>query len=350
MSGERLEKMDSQSEGEGGSLRLEDFNYDLPEELIAQRPAEPRDHSRLLVYNRATGRISDDYFYNLPDHLPAETTLVANNSRVEKCRLLFGEGRSEIFVAESIDDKRIRALVRPGKRFKKGSRFEPAPGLEAEVLEVDPDGTRTLRLNPLLDDPAWDKFRVTPFPPYIRQDESLAERYQTVFARQKGSKAAPTAGLHFTDQLIRTLKERGFGWTEVTLHVGLGTFAPVKTERIEEHRLHSEWYRLGEQATEELNAARSVTAVGTTSVRVLESSVTDGRRFNPCSGETDIFIRPGYSFRAVDHLITNFHLPESTLLMLLAAFTGYDEMKKVYRHAIREKYRFYSFGDGMLIL
>ncbi|MDX1672341.1 MAG: tRNA preQ1(34) S-adenosylmethionine ribosyltransferase-isomerase QueA, partial [Balneolaceae bacterium] len=210
---------------------------------------------------------------------------------------------------------------------------------------------RTLRMDPGLDDAIYDDYKFTPFPPYIEQDESLSDEYQTVYAQDLGSKAAPTAGLHFTDQLMETIRNSNtVHWAELTLHVGLGTFAPVKVERIEEHVMHSEWYELDDETVDQLNRAKHLTAVGTTSVRVLESCVKDNRRYEPEKGETDIFIRPGYSFRAVDALITNFHLPKSTLLMLVAAFTGYDEMRRIYRHAVEEQYRFYSFGDAMLIL
>lgn len=332
------------------TFQLKDFDYPLPEELIAQEPADPRDHSRLLIYRRETGEIRDDHFYNLSDWLPDRTTLVANNSRVEKCRLLFDGGRREIFVVNQRDGQTVEALVRPGRRFRKGATVDLTDDLSVEVTGISEDGVRTLRLKVPLDDPLYDPWRATPFPPYIERNESLAEAYQTIYARDAGSKAAPTAGLHFTDALIRRLREQGMGWEEVTLHVGLGTFAPVKTERLEEHIMHSEWYRIDSSTAEHLNRAGHVTAVGTTSVRVLESAVGPGRQFSACSGETDIFIRPGYRFRAVDSLITNFHLPKSTLLMLVAALTGFDEMHRIYRHAIEERYRFYSFGDAMLIV
>lgn len=332
------------------TLRLNDFDYPLPEELIAQEPARPRDHSRLLIYRRETGEIRDDHFYNLPEWLPEETTLVANNSRVEKCRLLFDGGKREIFVVNRLGDDRVEALVRPGKRFRKGRTVTLTDELSVEVVEVAEDGLRTLKLAVPLDDSRYDPWRATPFPPYIRRNESLAESYQTIYASDSGSKAAPTAGLHFTDRLIRKLREQGVGWEEVTLHVGLGTFAPVKTERLEDHTMHSEWYQIGREVADRLNRAHHLTAVGTTSVRVLESAVGEEGRFSPSSGETDIFIRPGYQFRSVDALITNFHLPKSTLLMLVAAMTGFDEMHRIYRHAIRERYRFFSFGDAMLIL
>lgn len=329
---------------------LSDFDYLLPDELIAQEPVRPRDHSRLLVYNRSDKSITDDYFYNLGKYLEESTTLVVNNSKVEKCRLLFDGGSKEIFVVNTLNDHTVEALVRPGKKFKKGKIIRLTDDLAVKVLKVGKDGIRTLNLNHSLNDPVFDPFRATPFPPYIEQNEALSEEYQTVFARDKGSKAAPTAGLHFTDELIDKLKDHGFGWQEVTLHVSLGTFAPVKVENLDDHIMHSEWYQIGEETTKGLNKSNHITAVGTTSIRVLESAVNEDGKFTAGSGETDIFIKPGYRFKAVDSLITNFHLPKSTLLMLVAAMMGFEEMHRVYKHAIKEKYRFYSFGDGMLIL
>ena len=329
---------------------LSDFDYDLPEERIAQQPARPRDHARLLVYDRETGEITDDRFYNLLDYLPDDTTLVVNDSKVEKCRLLFDEGKKEVFILESMDKSTVRALVRPGKKFKKGDTIQLSETISAEVLEVDEEGIRTLRMSPELDSEAYGIYQRTPFPPYIEQDESLADEYQTVYADDLGSKAAPTAGLHFTDELIEKVRKAGIDWAKVTLHVGLGTFAPVKEENIDDHTMHTEWYELDEATAEQLQDAGHITAVGTTSVRVLESVMNKKGRFERHAGETDIFMRPGYEFKGVDALITNFHLPKSTLLMLIAAFMGYDEMKKIYQHAIDEEYRFYSFGDAMLIL
>lgn len=332
---------------------LSDFDYELPDEMIAQEPAHPRDHARLLVYNRATQKISDDYFYNLPDHLPENTTLVLNNSKVEKCRLLFEDGKKEIFILDVSNNSTVRALVRPGKKFKKGRKVELADAIVAEVLDIDEEGIRTLKMSPALGHPVYDKYKHTPFPPYIEQNESLSEEYQTVYARNDpsgGSKAAPTAGLHFTDELLEKMSEMGISTAEVTLHVGLGTFAPVKTDTIEEHTMHSEWFEITEATANRLNKADHITAVGTTSVRVLESCLLENDRFEATTMDTDIFIRPGFEFKATDALITNFHLPKSTLLMLVSAITGLEEMKRIYQHAIDEKYRFYSFGDAMLIL
>ncbi|MCA1803152.1 MAG: S-adenosylmethionine:tRNA ribosyltransferase-isomerase [Rhodothermaceae bacterium] len=385
-------------------MNLSDFDYHLPPDLIAQEPATPRDHSRLLVYERVSGRITDDYFYNLPGHLMPGTTLVMNNSRVEKARLLFGN--TEVFILRQFGTDTVEALVRPGRKFRPGRTTALTDDISVETLAVEDDGTRRIRFSLSLDDPRIDPFRFTPFPPYIRQNEDLASRYQTVIARHDGSKAAPTAGLHFTDELLSRLAAMGIPKAEITLHVGLGTFAPVKTENVDEHRLHEEWYQISRDAADQLNSASHITAVGTTTARVLESaakanapgsannliresshgsgsesapqtarpedqlrsaghnssrkfdtqtntsgdlSPLTGRHFEPCEGSTDIFIRPGYRFRGLDQLITNFHLPKSTLLMMIAALMGYEEMRQVYDHAIREKYRFYSFGDAMLI-
>jgi S-adenosylmethionine:tRNA ribosyltransferase-isomerase len=332
------------------SLTLDDFDYELPEELIAQKPATPRDHSRLLVYNRSTQKITDDYFYNIGKYLPDETSLVVNNSKVEKCRLLFNNGKMEIFVTKVIDDKTVEAMVRPGKKFKPGKKLELTDQLSAQTKEITEDGLRIVQLSHSLDDPLFESYKYTPFPPYIERDESLAERYQTVYAKDKGSKAAPTAGLHFTPDLIEKLKQQGIEKNEVTLHVGLGTFAPVKADKIEDHIMHSEWFQITKNQADALNQSKSITAVGTTSVRVLEAAPKESGNFKACSGDTDIFITPGYEFKSVDHLITNFHLPKSTLLMLVSAFASLEEVRRIYNHAVEEKYRFYSFGDAMLLL
>ena len=328
---------------------LSDFDYDLPNELIAQEPAHPRDHARLLVYDRETGQITDEVFYNLLNYLPKETTLVANNSKVEKCRLLFDEGKMEIFILKTINDTTVKAMVRPGKKFKKNKSVSLTEKISAKVLDIDDEGLRTLKIDPPLSNDIYDQYKRTPFPPYIKQNEALSEQYQTIYAQPIGSKAAPTAGLHFTEKLWEKIAQSAITQQEVTLHVGLGTFAPVK-DSIAEHTMHSEWFELEKRTARTLNEATHITAVGTTSMRVLESNRMHHPSFKAEKRATDIFIKPGYKFEAVDALITNFHLPKSTLLMLVSAFMGYDEMKQVYKHAISEKYRFYSFGDAMLIL
>lgn len=326
---------------------LSDFDYTLPEELIAQQPANPRDHSRLLVYDRKTGTITDDYFYNLHRYLPADSTLVLNNSKVEKSRLLFGG--KEVFITDQHNDYIVDALVRPGKKFKVGQEVELTSEISAQVMEILEDGQRRLRFKIPLNDIRYDVYRLTPFPPYIEQNESLADRYQTIFARHQGSKAAPTAGLHFTEAVFARLQEKGIHRAEVTLHVGLGTFAPVKNEKLE-NTLHSEIYEIDVPTAEQLNHTAHITAVGTTSARVLESNRQFNNRFTPGRENTNIYIKPGFEFQAVDALVTNFHLPKSTLLIMIAALMGYEQMRVVYRYAIANKYRFYSFGDAMLIL
>lgn len=327
-------------------MELSDFDFYLPPELIAQQPAEPRNSSKLLVYDRKTRAITDDYFYNLDKYLEPQTTLVLNNSKVDKCRLLFG--KTEIFALETIDPQTIKALVRPGRLFKlnQTTKLDLGEGiLQIETADIDDSGIRTLKLSIAIDDTRLDKYRLTPLPPYIKQDEALAEKYQTVFSKTAGSKAAPTAGLHFTnDQLTKLIKSHAI--VELTLHVGLGTFLPVKTQKIADHKMHAEIYELTRKAADQLNQAKHITAVGTTSARTLESL---NRPFVQELDETSIFITPGYKFRNVDALITNFHLPKSTLLMLVAAHIGsVDELHRIYQHAIKNNYRFYSFGDAML--
>lgn len=322
---------------------LEDFDFDLPERLIAQFPASPRDHARLLVYNRKTKQIIDDYFYNVGNYLNPETTLVLNNSKVEKCRIKIGS--IELFVLETFNPHLIKALVRPGRKFKLGRHT--IEDIEIEVIDIAEDGIRTIKIKQSLDGPIFDKYKLTPLPPYIEQNEDLADEYQTVYAKPLGSKAAPTAGLHFTDGLLSELS-RKHEILEVTLHVGLGTFAPVKTNNLDEHRLHEESFNISKSVAEKLNNAKHITAVGTTSVRTLESAQ---HPFVETDSATSIFIKPGYKFQAVDSLITNFHLPKSTLLMLVSALTGsVDELHRIYEHAIKNDYRFYSFGDAMMVV
>jgi S-adenosylmethionine:tRNA ribosyltransferase-isomerase len=322
---------------------LNDFNFDLPDKLIAQAPASPRDHAKLLVFDRKTKKITDDYFYNLDKYLPSDTTVVVNNSKVEKCRLRFGA--VEIFVLETINPTTIRALVKPGRKFKLGRSV--VSDLSFSVDDISEDGIRTIRLDRPLDDHSFDKYRLTPLPPYIAQDESLSDEYQTVYADPLGSKAAPTAGLHFTPEQLKNIKHN-HTFAEVTLHVGMGTFAPVKTDILADHIMHEEHYLVNAKTAKTLNESQHITAVGTTTVRVLESV---NKPYIEQTGSTAIFITPGYNFKAVDALITNFHLPKSTLLMLVSSFLGsVEDLHKIYDHAIKEEYRFYSFGDAMLIL
>jgi len=326
-------------------MTIKDFDFQLPKELIAQTPASPRDSARLLVYDRSTQTIVDDVFYNLADHLNPKTTLVLNKAKVDKCRLIFG--KVEIFVLETYNDKSIKAMVRPGKKFKKGDRLQLTNDISATVDEIDENGHRYLSFGLPLDDQRFKPHMLTPLPPYIAQDETLAGEYQTVYAKDSGSKAAPTAGLHFTPQLLSSIAE---SWpiVEVTLNVSLGTFAPIGETEIQAKKLHEESYSISKTAAVQLNQACHITAVGTTSIRTLESAYASG--FKPVNlATTDAFIQPGDQLQVVNDVITNFHLPSTSLLMLIATFTGRDELMHIYHHAIKQKYRFYSFGDAMLI-
>jgi S-adenosylmethionine:tRNA ribosyltransferase-isomerase len=325
------------------------ITFELPSELIAQTPASPRDSARLLVYDRKTGEITDAVFRDIPTFLPAKSTLVVNNSKVEECRWLFDDGKTELFILEKLDTHTVRALVRPGKKFRVGSTTEITHWLTAETTAIDDDGIRTIRLNVPHDDPRLTAFEHIPLPPYIVQNDTLKDEYQTVYAKPLGSKAAPTAGLHFTDELMDKIRV-SHPVAEVTLHVGLGTFAKLTPEQLKAGRLHEERYEIDARTAAQLNAATHRTAVGTTSVRTLESAWKP-EGFTPASNGTSILIQPGYHYNAVNALITNFHLPGTSLLLLVEAFVGSAaELQKIYDHAIAKKYRFYSFGDAMLIL
>ncbi len=325
------------------------ISFDLPPTLIAQSPAVPRDAARLLVYDRRTRTISDATFRDIESFLPPETTLVVNNSKVEECRWLFDGGKTEVFVLEKLDTHTIRALVRPGKKFKLGQKAIILPWLEAETTAIDSDGIRTLRLNVPHDDVRLAAYEHIPLPPYIAQNDSLKDEYQTVYAKPLGSKAAPTAGLHFTDELMEQIRVK-HDVAELTLHVGLGTFAKLTPEQLKSGHLHKESYEITDETARQLKAASHRTAVGTTSVRTLESAWNDAG-FKAEKTATSILIQPGYQFNAVDALITNFHLPGTSLLLLVEAFVGdQNELQRIYDHAISEQYRFYSFGDAMLIL
>ncbi len=325
------------------------YEFDLQESLIAQQPASPRDHAKLLVFDRRTGQISDDYFYNLCKYLPTDTLVVANNSKVAHCRYLFHDAKTEIFAVESLNDRTVRALVRPGRKFKMDTSLVLGDGIVASVTAIDSEGIRTITFNTTLDDPRLQAASHVPLPPYIKQDDSLAQEYQTIYAKKQGSLAAPTAGLHFT----KALKDKvtvDFGWSEVTLEVGLGTFASLQQENFIRGTLHSETYHVGSNEYECIKKAQHVTCVGTTSTRTLESVFKNNVQ-PQLVGDTDIFIVPGYTFNRVNALITNFHLPGTSLLLLVEAFLGSRiYLEQIYEHAIAHKYRFYSFGDAMLIL
>ena len=339
-------------------MKTSDFDYELPEELIAQTPIEPRDHSRLLVYDREKKTVEHRHFYDVVDYLKAGDVLVVNETKVIPARL-YGKKRGTGTDFEFLLLKRLQldtweVIMRPGKRLKPGGWVDFGPDLCAELLCKKEDGVCEVRFQyDGVFEELLDKYGNMPLPPYITECLEKKERYQTVYAREDGSAAAPTAGLHFTPELLGKIEEMGVVVVKILLHVGLGTFRPMKEETVEEHVMHSEFYSVSEEAAEAVNAAkregRRVIAVGTTSVRTLESAAKDGV-LQAGSGDTDIFIYPGYEWQIVDALITNFHLPKSTLVMLVSALTGREEILGVYRQAVEQRYRFFSFGDAMLIL
>lgn len=345
-------------------LRTADFSYELPEERIAQYPVEPRDHSRLMVVHRENHTVEHKHFYDIIDELHAGDTLVINDSKVIPARL-YGcvEGREgakiELLLLRPHGHDMWETLVKPGKRARIGMRMVFGEGiLTGEVVDMVEEGNRIIRF-----EYDHDKYQniynilhmigLMPLPPYITAQLQNNERYQTVYAREEGSAAAPTAGLHFTPELLQRIRDKGVAVVPVMLHVGLGTFRPVKADKIEEHTMHTEYISVTEQAADTINARRAaggrVIAVGTTSCRTLESAADENGIIHPVSGDTGIFIYPGYRFKAVDALITNFHLPESTLLMLVSAFYDREHILEIYRMAVEKEYRFFSFGDAMLI-
>lgn len=337
-----------------------DYDFSLPPELIAQAPPAVRGESRLMIVDRATGMIVHRAFREIADLIPTGDALVRNTTRVMRARLLGTRpsgAPAEILLLKPLGGHRYEAMVHPGGKLKPGRRVHVADGFDVVVQEVTERRTRIVELDTALPpDVAIERFGHVPLPPYIERADTAsdAERYQTVYARETGSAAAPTAGLHFTDALLRTLTERGVHLADVVLHVGAGTFKPVETEDPAQHVMHEERYSLSAATAALLNATKAgggaLWAVGTTSVRTLESAVRDDGTFAETAGETRLFIRPPYIWKAVDHLLTNFHLPRSTLLMLVAAFAGYDLTMHAYQTAIAERYRFFSYGDAMLIL
>lgn len=340
-------------------MKTSDFYYDLPKELIAQSPAECRSASHLLVYNRATKSIEDKVFSDIIDYLNPGDVLVRNTTRVIPARL-YGTrpetgGKMEFLLLRRIDEKHWECLVKPGRRAKVGLTFKISDELSATVTEMREDGNRIIRLNyDGIFEEILDRAGEMPLPPYITERLNDKTRYQTVYAKENGSAAAPTAGLHFTDELLSRISEKGIDIVDVLLHVGLGTFRPVSVENVEEHHMHSEHYECTQDAADRINRARAnggrIIAVGTTSCRTLESITDEDGIVHPGSGSTDIFITPGYRFKAVDALITNFHLPESTLLMLISAFSSREEVMRIYKHAVEERYRFFSFGDASFFI
>jgi len=339
-------------------LKTSDFDYDLPEELIAQRPLLQRDASRLLVYDRKTGQKEHRHFYDILEYLNPKDVLVLNNTRVLPARL-FGAKRGdarrvEFLLLNRLDAARWEVIMRPGRKLKAGDIVDFAPALSVEIEEKKQDGVVRVRFAyEGVFEEILDELGQMPLPPYITEKLEDKTRYQTVYAKIDGSAAAPTAGLHFTPELLGRIREKGIGIVDILLHVGLGTFRPVKAEDVSDHVMHSEYYSVSPEAAEAVNRARErggrVIAVGTTCVRALESAAQDGRLV-PESGLTDIFITPGYEFKMVDALVTNFHLPKSTLIMLVSAFAGRENTLDLYRLAVEEKYRFFSFGDAMMIL
>lgn len=339
-------------------LKKSDFYYDLPEELIAQTPAEPRDSSRLLVYDRSADKAEHKIFRDIKNYLRAGDVLVINNTKVLPARLYAHTehgGRVEVLLLKRISSLRWEVLVKPGKKCKPGTRLTVDDKLSLTVNSVTDSGERIVDFEcDGVFEEALDRVGSMPLPPYIKKKLEDKNRYQTVYAKTDGSAAAPTAGLHFTPQLLEEIKDMGVEIAQILLHVGLGTFRPVKEDAITDHKMHSEYYEVGEQAAQIISRAkregRRVIAVGTTSVRTLESAANDDGTIDPCFGNTSIFIYPPYKFRCVDCLVTNFHLPESTLIMLVSALVGREKTLQLYKTAVEEKYRFFSFGDAMLIL
>ena len=341
-------------------MTTKDFYYDLPPELIAQTPLADRTASKLLVMNRESGAITHKIFRDITDYLRPGDCLVMNNTRVIPARLYGSKegtgGKIEFLLLKRLELDTWEVILKPGKKAKVGSRFEFGGGLlKAEVLEIIEDGKRIVRFEY---EGVWeallDKLGEMPLPPYIKEKLEDRERYQTVYSKIDGSAAAPTAGLHFTEELLEKIRAMGVHTAYLTLHVGLGTFRPVSVENVEEHIMHTEHYEVTAEAAETINQTRQnggrIIAVGTTSVRTLETVAAQDGTLKPAVGETNIFIYPGYTFKAVDGLITNFHLPESTLLMLVSAFAGKEHIFHAYEEAVKENYRFFSFGDAMFLL
>lgn len=339
-------------------MNVSDFYYDLPEELIAQTPIEKRDESRLMVLNREDQSIEHKKFKDIIDYLEPGDCLVRNNTKVIPARL-YGKkatgAKIEFLLLNQIEGDIWESIVRPGHKLKPGTEVEFGDGLlKATVLDIMPGGTRKVEFkydgifNEIL-----DKIGLMPLPPYIHESLKDNDRYQTVYARYEGSAAAPTAGLHFTPELFEKLKQKGVEVTNVTLHVGIGTFRPVKVENVEEHHMHSEHYYIKQEDVDKINNAKKngkrVIGVGTTSCRVLETIADEKGFVKPTEGDTQIFIYPGYKFKCLDGLITNFHLPESTLIMLVSALAGKEYIMRAYNEAVKERYRFFSFGDAMFI-
>lgn len=336
-------------------MKLADFDYQLPKEFIAQKPLAERDQSKLMVLDRDSGSVSHHQFFELPKLLSPGSVLIMNQSKVIPARLIFriGNGKAEVLLIKPISKNSWECMVKPGPKFRSGIQIEVDEELKIAVKGETTNGLRILKFE-CKDFNSYLKIHgLTPLPPYIKEELDDPSKYQTVYAKTEGSVAAPTAGFHFSDSLLKDLRNKGIQTEFVTLHVGLGTFQPVKTEEIEGHKMHSEWFELNKETAKRLNEAKKkglkIVAVGTTSVRVLESCTNENGQLIPQSGETNIYIYPGYMWKFVDELITNFHVPKSTLLMLVSAFASREQILKAYEKAKKEGYRFFSFGDAMYI-
>jgi len=339
-------------------MKTDDFDYYLPEELIAQVPIKERDHSRLLVLDKETGDITHERFDNIINYLNKGDVLVVNNTKVLPARLIGSKEDTnaviEVLMLKDLGDNRWECLSKPAKRVKIGTIIKFSDELSAKCISIGDEGIREFEFiyNGIFYE-ILDRLGEMPLPPYIHEKLEDKDRYQTVYAKEVGSAAAPTAGLHFTPELINKIKEKGIIFEEITLHVGLGTFRPVSVEDVTKHKMHSEFYTMSKETAEVLNKAkeenRRIIAVGTTTTRTLETILRDNDKFKEISGWTDIFIYPGFKFKAIDALITNFHLPKSTLVMLVSAFASKEKIMKAYTEAVKEKYRFFSFGDAMFI-
>ncbi|SEI44402.1 S-adenosylmethionine:tRNA ribosyltransferase-isomerase [Lachnospiraceae bacterium A10] len=340
-------------------MKLSDYDYHLPEELIAQDPLAVRSESRLMVLDKNTGDIEHKHFYDIKEYLKPGDCLVLNNTRVIPARLI-GEkedthGKVEVLLLKRKSDDTWETLVKPGKKARPGARISFGNGLlVGEVMDIVEEGARIIKFHyDGIFEEILDQLGQMPLPPYITHKLQDRNRYQTVYAKHDGSAAAPTAGLHFTKELLQEIRDMGVNIAEVTLHVGLGTFRPVKEDNILDHHMHSEYYQISKEAAEMINNTKKnggrVISVGTTSTRTLESAAAEDGTLRECSGWTEIFIYPGYKFKAIDGLITNFHLPESTLIMLVSALAGREHVLHAYEKAVEERYRFFSFGDAMFI-
>ena len=340
-------------------MKTDDFNYELPENLIAQHPLDKRDSSKLMIVNRNTGKITHEIFHNIIDYLDENDVLVLNNTKVIPARLIGikedTNAHIEVLLLKNIENDNWECLVKPAKRVKIGTIINFGEGLlKAECINIKEEGIRHFKF--IYDGIFYeilDKLGSMPLPPYIKEKLQDKERYQTVYAKITGSAAAPTAGLHFTEELLNKIKAKNIQICYITLHVGLGTFRPVNVEDVTKHKMHSEYYSMEKEVAEILNKAKekgkNIIAVGTTTTRTLETIMTKYNEFRSCSGETDIFIYPGYNFKAIDGLITNFHLPKSTLVMLVSAFSSKEIILNAYNEAIKNNYRFFSFGDAMFL-